>query len=151
MDQTRSTQDRDLRRIMIYGSSVGTGIAAASLEALKPNFAFVVSPSTFAVGLLVTAGFVGYWKLMFAAKQGRAWNWLRVATTAIVAALGITGFLYPVRFVAPDRFPELAGGLARAAIGLAFGAAMLLACKRFFDADVRSNTYGDQTNPTEQI
>ncbi|MDB6027779.1 MAG: hypothetical protein JWM68_4002 [Verrucomicrobiales bacterium] len=121
---------------MIYGSAFGTGVAMATIQSLRPDFSFQISFSTLVAFVLGTVGLIAYWKLIFSPRPSRR---LRSVATFIVAVVGILCFLYPIRFIAPNKWPELAEGLFRAVFALSAGAALLLSCKRFFDADEQSN------------
>src|SRR5438046_477285 len=88
-----------LARIMIFGSSIAAGFAAASLAALQPNFSFRLSLKTFAG---FAAGFLllyVYWRILFHPSKTPAQRRLRLAASMLLALCGIAGFLYPLRYI----------------------------------------------------
>ena len=135
MKTTTNPEDGIILRIIIWASSLAMGVGAASLEALRPHCTFEFSATTpvaFAVGM---AGLWSYWMLIFNPRTGALWRRLRVMATALVALAGFTGFLYPVRFIAPEKYPELAIGLAAAVTALSVLTTLLLGCKRLFEEE----------------
>lgn len=124
---------RDLRQIIIYGSSVGVGAAAASLEALRPHYLFEFSGRTLIAFVLGAAVLWVYWQIVFSEREGRAWQLFRRLATFGIIAGGLVAFLYPLRYIAPTRYPELATGLCAAIFALSGVAIMLLLCRRFFE------------------
>jgi len=124
---------------MLFGSSLAGGFAAASLQALQPNFSFRVSAKTlvaFGLGFLVL---YCYWRILFHPSVSSGQKRLRMGASALLAIIGLTGFLYPLRFIAPNNHGEVAAGLVIACLALAVVIALLLMCKRFLDADARKN------------
>src|SRR6266566_1501435 len=122
-----------LRRIMVLSSSVACGFAAASLEALQPDFSFHVSgktPVAFAVGAALVWI---YWRIIFSASKAPRQNRLRFTASALLILAGVAGFLYPLRFIAPNNYADVLIGLAIAFGVLSGVAGLLLYCKRFLD------------------
>jgi hypothetical protein len=140
---TQADNLRDLRQIIIYGSSLGVGAAAASLEALRPHYIFEFSARTvfaFALGMGVLWA---YWQIVFSPRDTRGWRIFRNLATIGVIAGGLLAFLYPLRYIAPSRYPELATGLCAAIFALSGVAIMLLLCRRFFEDE-------EETAPPER-
>jgi hypothetical protein len=131
--KTQADNLRDLRQIIIYGSSLGSGAAAASLEALRPHCTFEFSARTvlaFAVGMGVLWV---YWRILFSPRDSRGWRVLRGFATGVVGIGGLAAFLYPLRYIAATRYPDLATGLFAAVFALSGVAIMLLLCRRLFE------------------
>ena len=133
--KTQADNLRDLRQIIIWGSSVAVGAAAASLEALRPHYVFEFSARTvvaFAVGMGVLWV---YWQILFNESNTPGWRVLRRVATAVVGIGGLTAFLYPLRYIAATRYPDLATGLFAAIFALSGVAILLLLCRRMFEDD----------------
>jgi len=137
--ETESRNERDLRRIMIIGSSIGAGVAVAFTQALQPDFSMRFtwySLIAFAIG---AAWFVLFWKLLFSPRpifQGKV---ARFAIVGVMLVSGIAGFLYPMKFVPRHNYHDLVIGLAAAVCALTGVAVLLLLCKKFLDNDARKN------------
>jgi hypothetical protein len=137
--KTQAGLDPTLRRIMVLGGSLGFGFAMASLQALQPNFTFQISLKTPVAFLLGSAMLFLYWKILLHPSQSPGQKRLRVVATAVLAFAGVGGFLYPLKFIAPNNHAEVMVGLATAFCGLSGVAALLLCCKRFLEKDARKN------------
>jgi hypothetical protein len=124
-----------LRRIVVVGTSLAAGGMAASLEALRPDFSFHLSLQTAAVFALAALALRVYWWIIFHPLKTSRQNFLRMTATGLLAAAGVAAFLYPARFVASSRYPDLAVGLLAAVCALSGVAALLFACKRFFEGE----------------
>jgi hypothetical protein len=133
--KTQADNRRDLRQIIIYGSSLALGAAAASLEALRPHYEFVFSTRTGLAFFLGAGVLWGYWQILFHPDNRRHWRLVRGLATAVVGVGGLAAFLYPLRYVAASRYPELATGLFAAVFALSGVAIMLLLCRRLFEGD----------------
>jgi hypothetical protein len=68
----------------------------------------------------------------------------------IVLVLGVGAFLYPLRFVPRDKWPEIRIGLITAVCALSGVACLLWGVKRFVDADERENE-NEENASTKQI
>jgi len=135
---TTDKNDRDIRRIMVLGSSLAAGFVAATLQALRPHMRFDVSRWTLVAFALGMAGLWAYWMLILH-RSVPGWRLLSIFATALVAAGGAWSFLYPVKFVNPAAFKDLATGLILAICALSSVAGLLLLCKRFLDRDEHDN------------
>jgi hypothetical protein len=137
--QTKTESRSPLARIMIVSSCLAAGFVLASLEALRPNFAFKVSART-------ALAFVGgsvllyvYWKIILHPSQAPGQRRLRQTSSALLILSGLAAFLYPIRFIAPNSFGEVAVGLVMAFAGVAGVTLLLFVCKRFLDRDTHDN------------
>ncbi len=129
-----------LRRIMVFGSSLAFGFAGASLEALQPGFSFHISWRTVAVFFIASTILYIYWRILLHPGQEPRQRTLRITASIFLALAGIAGFLYPLRFIAPNNYTEVIIGLVTAFCGLTGVAVLLICCKRFLDKDSRDNT-----------
>jgi hypothetical protein len=127
-----------LGQIMIWGTSLAVGFAAASLAALQPDFSFRLSPRTFLAGAMGAAFTACYWRILLS-STGSGRKYLRVGASALLFCGGVAGFLYPLRFIAPDNYSDVLAGLAIAFCGLTGVALLLFWCKRFLDKDSQNN------------
>ena len=135
--KTETDNERVLKQIIIWGSALAGGFGAASLEALRPNVTFVISPATAIAFLGGVALVAAFWKSLFHPSTGSIQRFFRFATSALLVAGGVAGVIYPLRFVAPAQFPALITGLAVAVCALSGVAGLLYLCKRFLDDDER--------------
>jgi len=129
---------------MVLGSSLAAGFAVGSLEALQPNFSFKVSAKTviaFALGAVMVWI---YWTILLNPSKTPRQNRLRWVASAVLFLAGVAGFLYPLRFIAPNNYPDVILGLGAALCGISVVAVLLLACKRFLDKDSESVTQEDK-------
>ena len=137
--ENQAGANRTLRLLISVGSSLTAGFAVASLEALRPNFSFEISWKT------VVAFFIGaillycYWKVIFRQSNSSSGKRLRWAASLVLAALGVLGFLYPLRFIAPNNYKEVTSGLLMAFGAILAVVTLLWLCKRFLDEDTRWN------------
>jgi len=133
-----------LRVIMVLGSSLAAGFAVGSLEALQPNFSFKVSAKTVIAFALGAAMVWIYWTILLNPSKTPRQNRLRWVASAVLFLAGVAGFLYPLRFIAPNNYPDVILGLGAALCGISVIAVLLLACKRFLDRDSESVTQEDK-------
>jgi len=131
--------ERDIKRIVVFGSSLAAGFVAATLQALRPHLNFDVSLRT----VMAFAGGMGalwvYWSIILHPSLP-GWRFMSVVATGLLVIGGVWAFLYPVKFVNPSAFKELTVGLIAAVCALTGVAGLLLLCKRFFERDERDNT-----------
>ncbi len=119
-------------RIATVSTALAFGALAASTEALRSNaagFCFQASFRTAVAAVIGGAGAVLYWKL---AGRGLA-DARKGAWLLVLAGLGF--FLYPLRFVSPEKLAETLQGLAFAVVALSTVGFMLWRVKRFLDED----------------
>src|SRR5579863_9016086 len=98
---TETKNERDVMRIIIWGSAVSFGFLAAALQALRPNpagFTFQVSVITL-LAFMVGVGIVFvFWKIVLNRSGGARQRSLRFWAEVILLLLGLGAFLYPLRF-----------------------------------------------------
>ncbi|MFN7137871.1 MAG: hypothetical protein ACK4UN_00875 [Limisphaerales bacterium] len=124
------TDNQAMKIIIQAGTALPAGFLAASLQAWRPE-GFVFSVATLIVFVLAAAVMIGYWRLIFSSLRS-AW---KVLGTVLVGGLGIFGFLYPIRFVAPNKYPEITTGLITALVALSGVAAFMYCCRLIFHDD----------------
>src|ERR1700733_13166834 len=104
--------NRDILRIITFGSALTWGGIMASLQALTPapaGFSFHVSWLTVAAFIGGTAAVYFFWRLI---------------AEALLILSGVAAFLYPLRFVPKSKLPEISIGLAFAVAALSIVAAL---------------------------
>lgn len=138
-----SKNQRRLYPIFTLSTALGFGCMVATLEALRPDsagFSFDVSYKTLIA--FIAGGAIAFplWRLILNGTRLRQRN-LNLATGTMVVALlvlGIGAFLYPLRFVPRDKWPDIRFGLITAVCALSGVACLLLGVKRFMDADEKN-------------
>ena len=110
--QSETKNERDVMRIMIWGTAVAFGFLAATLQALRPKpagFTFQISALTilaFAVGVGIVLGF---WKIILNRSGSSRQKSLRFWAEVLLLCFGMGAFLYPLRFVPSEKLPEMPG------------------------------------------
>ncbi len=133
---------RDLRRVIILGTSLGFGCVIGSLEALRPSlagFTFQITGRSFLAFAIGAVLVFPFWRVIFSpslsAHQTASRRWAMV----FLAILGLVSFLYPLRFIPNEKISSLLIGLGAALCALTGVAALLWMMKRFLDRDARQN------------
>lgn len=145
--QTETKNERDVLRIIIWGTAVAFGFLAASLQALRSNpagFTFQVSVLTFfafAVGVGIVLGF---WKIILNRSGGARQKSRRFWAELLLLLFGMAAFLYPLRFVPADKLPEMITGLIIAVFALSLVGCLLVMVGRFLESDDRENQLPSQ-------
>jgi len=140
---SRST--RFFFRIASFATALALGCAAASMQSLHWNaskLSFQISLGTF-VAFAVGAGVaLIFWKTatssVSSARKGSLW----------LALIGVAVFLYPLRFVPPEKLPDIAIGLTLAVAALSTIAWMIWQVGRFLDRDAQFET---PTPPSSKV
>ena len=130
------SDDRPVFRIIIYCLSLAFAVLIASLEALRPSpngFAFEVTWRTWLTFVIGAAFFVLCFKTIFLSPSKKR----RITAMAPVVMTGFAGFLYPIRFVPPEKHGALFLGLGLAVCFLSTIGGMMYAISRFLNADER--------------
>ncbi len=134
--------EREIFLIMKLGTAIGFGCAAASLQALRASptgFSFHVSYLTLVAFLVGAAAVFACWKIILNRSASSRQKTLRLGVGWLLLLLGVGAFLYPLRFVPREKFPDLFVGLVAAVCALSIGASILLLISRFLEADEREN------------
>jgi len=139
--ETKTESKSPLARIMIVSSCLAAGFVLASLEALRPSFSFKISLRTVLAFLGGSMLLYVYWRIILHPSQTPGQRRWRRASSVLLVLGGLAAFLYPIRFIAPNSFGEVAGGLLMAFAGLAGVTLLLFACKRFLDRDAHNNIH----------
>jgi hypothetical protein len=135
--------ERDIRRIIILGTSIAFGCVLGSLEALRPSrtgYSFEITLRTFVAFLVGAALVFPFWHIIFRAartphqKSSRRW------AMVFLVLFGIGAFLYPLRFMPTEKLSALLIGLTASVVALSGVAGLLLMVKRFVDQDEKQNT-----------
>ncbi len=123
-------KNRDFFRIASFSTALALGCAAATVYSVKLGSAGITIELSWGtlVAFAAAAGVgVYYWRLI--EKGRRSARWL----DAVMILLGLALFLYPVRFVAPEKKVDVAVGLVLAMIFLGTAGWLIWRCMRFFD------------------
>jgi hypothetical protein len=134
--------NRDLLRIVTFGSALTWGGIMASLQALTPagaGFSFHVTWLTFAAFIAGTAAVYFFWQIVLRKTADTHQKLWRFIAELLLILSGMAAFLYPLRFVPRSKLPEISIGLAFAIVALSIVALLLLGIRRFLNADARSD------------
>ena len=134
--------ERDFRRIVKWSTSLGFGLMVASLEALGPStagFSFAITARTGLALVIASAIPFLFWRCVFSDAGLRPHTGRLLFFSA--AFVGLGGFLYPLRFVPRDKWPDIFRGLGTAMVALSILAGMMWSMKRFFDSDDPSGNH----------
>lgn len=140
--QSETKNERDVMRIMIWGTAVAFGFLAASLQALRSNpagFTFQISVFTFlafAAGVGIT---IAFWKIILNRSGGMRQKSRRFWAELLLLCFGMGAFLYPLRFVPSEKLPEMLTGLTIAVFALSLVGCLLVMMGRFLESDDREN------------
>ena len=125
----------------------------ATLEALRPDsdgFSFEVTYKTllaFVAGAIIA---FPIWRLVLTGTRlgQRNLNFATGAMVVLLMVLGAGAFLYPLRYVPRDKWPEIRTGLITAVCALSGVACLLWGVKRFVDSDekIEEEKSGDHRN-----
>lgn len=121
-----STNDRSFQQLVAVATGLAFAGMLASLAAVEVGAGGkLVLRWHWAIGPMVVLGLVigvSFWRLVFrSAAHETNLNHRRLKQAAVgLAAMAITSFLYPLRFVRPDRRNEVLIGLALAFVVLSF-------------------------------
>jgi hypothetical protein len=134
--------NKDLLRIVTFGSALTWGGIMASLQALVPvgaGFSFRVSWLTFAAFIAGTGAVYFFWQIILRQTEGPHQKiWRLIAETVLILS-GAAAFLYPLRFVPKSKLPEISIGLSFAVTALSIVACLLLSIRRFLNEDARQD------------
>jgi hypothetical protein len=132
--QIFGNDDRPVFQIIIYSFALAFAVLIASLESLRQSsfgFSFHISWRTPLTLVLAAAVIVPCLKTLFHAPSGKR----RFAAFALIVTIGLSSFLYPLRFVQSEKFGEIFIGLTVAVCLLSAIAGFLFAISRFLSAD----------------
>jgi cation transport ATPase len=135
--QSQPNSDRQFRRLLILATSLALAVMIASVGSIRTSGAglqFVWHWSVLIWSLLGALCAWPFWRLVWAVQDRPSpRNKLRlVLFCALMFALGLAGFLYPLRYAAPAYRSDLIEGLIAAVLVLAAGGAMLYVLGRAF-------------------
>jgi hypothetical protein len=149
MGDTSQENLRGLLRIAAASTAIGFGSVAGSLYSLRQGpsgltFVFSVgSLVAFIVGAL--AGWF-YWRILdrmilgadAAGKPSRKKLSRFVLFNGIALMIGLLAFLYPIRFIRPERMREVLEGMGAAFLVLALVGVALWRVIKFLNADTKA-------------
>lgn len=137
MQPDKNTQD--IIRIASFATAVGFGFGAASMQALEKTssgLSFDFSAMTavaFIIGAVIALGF---WRLLARSLAADKPNTKALnAAVAGLVVMAIAGFLYPLRFVAEEKYADLWIGLGLAVMALSLVGAVLWKLIRILNKD----------------
>ncbi|EEF58399.1 hypothetical protein [Pedosphaera parvula] len=138
--ETDSKTQQGLYKLVTYSTAVALGVMVASLEALRPTpsgFSFQISFRTLIAFVLGGAVAFPFWRFIF---NGASWSNKRltfawICFLALLLALGVGAFLYPLRYVPREKLPDILIGLLAAVLALSAIGFLLWRVKRFLDRD----------------
>ena len=141
MNNDSKNQQR-LYPIFTFSTALAFGCMLATLEALRPapaGFSFELSYKTLIAFLAGGAIAFPLWHLILNGTHLGKRNLTLVTGGMVVLllVLGVGAFLYPLRFVPRDKWPEIRTGLVTAVCALSGVACLLWGVKRFVDSDER--------------
>lgn len=132
-----------LFRIAGVGTSIAFGAMVASLFALKSatdGFTFELNLAT-VIAFMAAATFAWfYWRLVARMATDKAPRQRRRKFIVYSVGLGLVGmvsFLYPIKFVPPEKRFDVFVGLGLAFLCIAGVGATMWKVKRFLDADLK--------------
>ncbi len=140
--QRETKNERDVMRIMIWGTAIAFGFLAASLQALRPNtsgFTFQVSVLTllaFTVGVGIV---IVFWKIILNRSGGARQKSRRIMAELVLLLVGMGAFLYPLRFVPTEKLPDMLTGLITAVCALSLLGCLLVMMGKFLESDHKQN------------
>jgi hypothetical protein len=135
-----SQTQRRLYPIFTLSTAIAFGCMLATLEALRPDsdgFHFEVSYKTLIAFFAGGAIAFPVWRLILNGTRlgQRNLNFATGAMVVLLLILGVGAFLYPLRYVPRDKWPEIRTGLITAVCALSCVAGLLWGVKRFVDSD----------------
>ena len=139
-----------LLRIAGVGASLAFGAMVASLFALKTNpggFVFELNVPT--VISFIAAGTLAwfYWRLVARMAVDKAPQQRRkrfIVFSVGLLLVGVVSFLYPLKFIPPEKRKDVFTGLALA-VGCVVGVGFVMwKVKRFLDADLKRTEDEDE-------
>jgi hypothetical protein len=149
MNDDSKTQRR-LYPIFTFSTALAFGCMLGTLEALRPDadgFHFEVSYKTLIA--FVAGGAIAFpvWRLILNGTRlgQRNLNFATGTMVVLLLVLGVGAFLYPLRYVPREKWPEIRTGLITAVCALSCVAGLLWGVKRFVDSDEKKQT--DLENP----
>ena len=144
-----SNNERDFLRIAAIASGFGFGCVVASLYSLRQSpdgLTFQISLGTFVAFAVGAACGWGYWRALakvVAAAQDRGTPIAERGRTKLMIwtagawLLGLSAFLYPIRFVNRDNLRDVLEGLGFAFAVLSLVALVLWRIKRYLEEDAK--------------
>ena len=144
MNDDSQTQRR-LYPIFTFSTALAFGCMLATLEALRPDpDGFHFEPSYKTLIAFVAGGAIAFpvWRLILNGTRlgQRNLNFATGAMIVLLLVLGVGAFLYPLRYVPRDKWPEIRTGLITAVCALSCVAGLLWGVKRFVDSDEKRQT-----------
>ncbi len=135
--QQQSDNDAPFRRLLIVATGLALAVMAISVASIRPGSAGLQFEWRWPALLWGAAAAVcawPFWRLVWAVQENPSPRNKRRLTLfcGLMLALGLAGFLYPLRFTAPSYRWDLVIGLVVALVVLAAVAVMLYGLARAF-------------------
>lgn len=132
--------DGQFFNILVYGLSLSFGGVLASLATVRATahgFTLEYSSATIIAFVCGSALMVPCFKAIFSpVRKG-----FRRIAWVVVITIGLSGFLYPLRFMPVEKRRDISIGLVSAVIALSGIAGLLLLSHRFLEADAKSTKH----------
>jgi hypothetical protein len=133
----------DLIRLASFATAVGFGFGAASIQALRKTsggLSFEFSAMTGVAFVIGAAIAIGFWRLLATSLNSDKPNTkaLRAAVAGLIV-MAVAGFLYPLRFVAEEKYADLWIGLGLAVMVLALVGTVFWHLVRLLNKDAERN------------
>ena len=150
MAKTQSKRGSTLFRIAGVGASVAFGVMVGTLFALKAapdGFAFELNAA--AVVAFIAAGAFAwfYWRMIerMAVEEAHARRRKRFVLYSLgLVLVGIISFLYPLKFIPPEKRKDVFTGLALAVAVLSGVGFVMWKVRNFLEADLKKSEENDQ-------
>lgn len=135
-----SPNQRRLYPIFTISTALAFGCMLATLEALRPDaagFSFDVSYKTILAFIAGAAIVFPIWRVVLNGSRfgKRNIRFVIGSEIALLALVGVGAFLYPLRFVPREKWPEIRVGLLTAVVALSCVGGLLIGVKRLLDSD----------------
>ena len=125
-------------RIIVYGLSLSFSVLIASMQTVRATatgFTFDFNRGTLLAFVIGAALVVPCFQAIFYSKRVG----LRRVALVVVIAIGLAGFIYPLRFVQGEARPAIFIGLTVAVCALSIVGVLMLLVSRFLARDEKQH------------
>jgi hypothetical protein len=151
-----SPNQRRLYPVFTISTALAFGCMVATLEALRPDatgFSFDPSYKTVIAFIAGAAVVFPIWRVVLNGTRlgKRNIRFVIGIEIALLVLLGVGAFLYPLRFVPREKWPEIRTGLLTAIVALSCVGGLLIGVKRLLDPDeLPESVASKQKSPPEK-